>query len=324
MNYEYRIYYYVFLNNLAISFLVVSDFMIENKFKGVFTAILTPFKNDSVQSIDYESLGNIIEFQIKNGIDGIVPCGTTGESPTLTPEEHKKVIEYVVKKVNKRVLVIAGTGSNCTREAIEFSKHAEESGVDACLIVNPYYNKPTQEGLFLHFKAIADSIKIPIIVYNIKGRTGVNVETQTLMRIINACPNVLAVKEASGDLNQIKEVISKKPEGFSVLSGDDNITLELIKSGGAGVISVASNIIPHKMVELTKLALEGKYAEAEILNKELTPFFEVEFIETNPIPIKFMAVQKEMCEEIYRLPLCELSIEHKQKVLQVMNQLNLI
>ncbi|MFA5931580.1 MAG: 4-hydroxy-tetrahydrodipicolinate synthase [archaeon] len=298
--------------------------MVENKFKGVFTAILTPFKNDSNQSIDYEALENIIEFQIKKGVDGIVPCGTTGESPTLTPEEHKKLIEYVVKKVNKRVLVIAGTGSNCTREAIELSKHAQESGADACLVVNPYYNKPTQEGLFLHFKAIANSVKIPIIVYNIKGRTGVNVETQTLLRIACACSNVLAVKEASGDLNQIKEIISKKPKGFSVLSGDDNITLELIKSGGQGVISVASNIIPEKIAKLTKLALERNYAQAEILNKELAPFFEVEFIETNPIPVKFMAAQKGMCREVYRLPLCELSTEHKQKILQVMKQLKLI
>jgi len=296
--------------------------MVEKMFKGVFTAIVTPFKKD--ESVDYAALGKLVEFNIKNGVNGIVPCGTTGESPTLSHEEHMKVVEFVIKKVNKRCLVIAGTGSNCTREAIDLTKHAEKSGADAVLIVNPYYNKPTQEGLYRHFKAIANSIKIPLIVYNIKGRTGVNVDTPTLMRIVNDCPNVLGVKEASGDMNQIKDVLAKRPERFCVLSGDDNIAFELVKNGGQGVISVASNVIPDKMIELMKLALNGKFAEAEALNKSLIPFFEAEFIETNPIPIKYMVAQRKMCEEVYRLPMCEMSQEHKEKVLLVMKQLNLL
>lgn len=294
----------------------------DKMFKGVFTAIITPFNSD--ESIDYVSLEKLIEDQISSNIAGIVVCGTTGESPTLSPKEHNEVIEFVTKKVNKRVLVIAGTGSNCTREAIELTNHAEQIGVDATLQVNPYYNKPTQEGLFLHFKSIADSTKLPVIIYNIKGRTGVNIETPTLMRLINSCPNILGVKEASGDMDQIREVLSKKPDYFSVLSGDDNLTLEVVKHGGDGVISVASNIVPKKMVKLTLQALNGNYSIAETIHKELAPLFGVEFIETNPIPIKFMLSKTGVCKEIYRLPLCELREESKNKVLNTIKELNLI
>jgi 4-hydroxy-tetrahydrodipicolinate synthase len=291
-------------------------------FKGVYTAIITPFKKD--ESVDYDALKDLIEFNIKNGVAGIVPCGTTGESPTLNYIEHEDVIEFVIKQVNKRVKVIAGTGSNCTREAIDLSKHAEDSGADALLLVNPYYNKPTQEGLYRHFKAIADSVKIPVILYNIKGRTGVNLETPTLLRIAKDCKNVTGVKEASGDMNQIKDVIKQRPNNFSVLSGDDNLTLEIIKNGGDGIISVASNVVPEKMTKMVKSALSGNLAEAEKINKELAPLFEVEFIETNPIPIKFMAAQMNMCEEVYRLPMCEMTKEHKEKVKSVMEVLKLI
>jgi len=296
--------------------------MDEKKFKGVFTAIITPFKRD--ESVDYDALGKLIEFQINNGVAGIVPCGTTGESPTLNHAEHKKVIEFVIKKVNKRCFVIAGTGSNCTKEAVELSRDAQRAGADGLLLVNPYYNKPTQEGLFLHFKKIADSVKIPVIVYNIKGRTGVNVETPTLMRIISACPNVIAVKEASGDLNQMKDVIAKAPSYFSVLSGDDNMTLNLIKAGGVGIISVASNAVPGEMVKMVKFALAGNYSEAEKINSSLAPFFENIFIETNPIPIKFVLAQKKMCEEVYRLPMCEMTLDHKGKVASLIKQMGLI
>jgi len=180
-------------------------------FKGVYTAIITPFKEDSV---DFEALGKLIDFNISKGVDGIVPCGTTGESPTLNYSEHDEVIEFTVKHVAGRVKVIAGTGSNSTREAVRISKHAEKSGADGILVVSPYYNKPTQEGLYRHFKAIADSVKIPMIIYNIKGRTGVNVETSTLMRLAKDCSNIIGVKEASGDMKQIKDVISQRPAGF--------------------------------------------------------------------------------------------------------------
>jgi 4-hydroxy-tetrahydrodipicolinate synthase len=291
-------------------------------FKGVFTAIITPFKED--ESIDEEALKKLIDFNIEGGVSGIVPCGTTGESPTLDHEEHGRVIEIVVKHVNKGVPVIAGTGSNSTKEAIEMTKHAEEVGADACLLVNPYYNKPTQEGLYRHFKAIADSVKFPCIVYNIKGRTGINVETSTLMRLIKDCKNIVAVKEASGDINQMKDVIAQRPEGFSVLSGDDGITLELIKAGGNGIISVASNLVPDRMVAMVKSALDGNFDEAEKLNSELAPLFDVEFIETNPIPIKAALAMKGMVTEKYRLPMCELMPENREKLKKVISEMGIV
>ena len=285
--------------------------MTMTRMQGVYTAIITPFKKD--ESIDWDALKKLVEFQIANGVAGIVPCGTTGESPTLTDEEKTELIKRVVKQVNKRCQVIAGTGSYCTAKAISSSKKAEELGVDGLLIVNPYYNKPTQEGLYRHFKAIAHSVQIPVVVYNIKGRTGVNVETKTLMRIVHDCKNVVAVKEASGDLNQMKDVIAQRPSGFSVLSGDDGITLDLIKAGGDGLISVASNFIPSQMVELVDAALEKDFPRAEKLHKELTPFFEGEFMETNPLPIKAALAMQGKCEEVYRLPMCEMRPENRQK-----------
>lgn len=291
-------------------------------FEGTFTAIITPFREDG--SVDEEALKKLIDYNIENGVSGIVPCGTTGESPTLSNAEHGRVIELTIEHVKKRVPVIAGTGSNCTREAVRLSQHAEEAGADGVLLVNPYYNKPTQEGLYRHFKAIADAVKIPCIIYNIKGRTGVNVETRTLMRLVKERKNIAAVKEASGDINQIKDVIRQRPEGFSVLSGDDNITLELIKAGGNGVISVASNIVPDKMSEMVRLALDGKLEDAEKINSELAPLFEAEFIETNPIPIKYMLSLKGMCNEVYRLPMCELMPDSKEKVKKVMGEMGLI
>jgi 4-hydroxy-tetrahydrodipicolinate synthase len=291
-------------------------------FRGVFTAIVTPFRED--ESVDEDTLKNLIDFNIENGVAGIVPCGTTGESPTLSHTEHDRVIELTVKHVNGRVPVIGGTGSNSTKEAIRLTKHAEEVGVDAALLVNPYYNKPTQEGLYRHFKAIADSVKIPCIVYNIKGRTAVNVETETLIRLIKDCDNLAGVKEASGDMNQIKEVINQSPADFSVLSGDDNIALELIKNGGQGVVSVISNLVPNKMSTMVKFALEGNFVEAEKLDKYLSPLFEAEFFETNPIPVKYMLALKGMCQEVYRLPMCELRPENKAKVEEVLKRLELI
>jgi len=291
-------------------------------FKGVFTAIITPFKEDG--SLDEECLKKLIDFNISNGVSGIVPCGTTGESPTLSHPEHDRVIELTVQHVNERVPVIAGTGSNSTAEAIRLSKHAEEVGADGLLIVNPYYNKPTQEGLYRHFKAVADAVRVPVVVYNIKGRTGVNVETATLVRLMKDCDNIQAVKEASGDLEQMKQVIAQRKEGFAVLSGDDNITLDLIKAGGNGVVSVASNIVPDRMVAMVKAALDGNFSEAEKLNSSLGPLFEVEFIETNPIPIKCGLAFKGMCNEVYRLPMCELRPENKEKLKEVLTEMKII
>lgn len=291
-------------------------------FRGLYTAIVTPFTVN--ENVDEGALKKLIDFNLAGGVDGIVPCGTTGESPTLTHDEHDRVIELTIEHINGRAKVLAGTGSNSTREAVRLSKHARRSGADALLLVTPYYNKPTQEGMYRHFREIAESVSIPSIIYNIKGRTGINLETDTLVRLMTDCANIVGVKEASGDLNQMKDVIARKTKEFSVLSGDDNMTLPLIKAGGDGVISVASNIIPERMARLVKLALEGKFTEAEALEKEISPLFAVEFVETNPIPIKYMLSLKGMCNEVYRLPICELRPASKEKVQAVMKQMGLL
>jgi len=281
---------------------------------GVYTALITPFTKEG--AFDENAFRDLIEFQIKSGINGLVPCGTTGESPTLSHEEHDRVIQLTVETAAGRVPVIAGTGSNATSEAIQLSQHAEKSGVDAVLLVNPYYNKPTQKGLYLHFKAIADSISIPCVLYNIQGRSGVNLETETLARLAAECSNITTVKEASGNLQQMKDVIASTDSNFHVVSGDDNMTLSLIEAGGKGVISVASNLIPDKMVSMVNLALEGKFAEARVKESLLADFFKTMFIETNPIPIKTAMAMRGWCEEVFRLPMCSLSSEGKRAKLK--------
>ncbi|MFH2132361.1 MAG: 4-hydroxy-tetrahydrodipicolinate synthase [bacterium] len=280
--------------------------------RGVYTAVITPF--DTQGNIDETAYRNLIDFQIENGIDGLVPCGTTGESPTLSHEEHDRLIEITVDHVNKRVPVIAGTGSNSTREAIRLTTHAKKAGVDAVMLVNPYYNKPTQKGLFLHFREIANAVDIPCMVYNIKGRTGVNLETDTLMELCAACENIIAVKEASGDLEQIKSVIARRRNGFSVMSGDDNIALKLIEAGGDGVVSVASNLIPGKMVTMVHTALKGDIQGARALEAPLADFFKAMFVETNPIPIKTAMAMAGRCQEVFRLPMCTLTTEENRKI----------
>ena len=282
--------------------------------KGVYTALITPFTKEG--AFDEAAFRDLIEFQIASGISGLVPCGTTGESPTLSHEEHDRVIQLTVETAAGRVPVIAGTGSNATSEAIQLSRHAEQSGVDAVLLVNPYYNKPTQQGLYLHFKAIADSISIPCVLYNIQGRSGVNLETETLARLAAECSNITTVKEASGNLQQMKDVIASTDASFHVVSGDDNMTLSLIEAGGKGVISVASNLIPDKMVEMVGLALEGKFEEARAKEALLADFFKTMFIETNPIPIKTAMAMRGWCEEEFRLPMCGLSSEGKRAKLK--------
>ena len=282
--------------------------------KGVYTALITPFTKEG--TFDENAFRDLIEFQIKSGISGLVPCGTTGESPTLSHSEHDRVIQLTVETAAGRVPVIAGTGSNATSEAIQLSQHAEKSGVDAVLLVNPYYNKPTQQGLYLHFKAIADSISIPCVLYNIQGRSGVNLETETLARLAAECTNITTVKEASGNLQQMKDVIASTDSNFHVVSGDDNMTLSLIEAGGKGVISVASNLIPDKMVTMVNLALAGKFAEARVKEAQLADFFKTMFIETNPIPIKTAMAMRGWCEEVFRLPMCGLSSEGKRAKLK--------
>ncbi len=290
------------------------------RFRGVYTALVTPFTE--IGTVDYQTIEKIVEMQIDAKIDGIVPCGTTGESPTLSHEEHDRVIAKCVSYASGRTKVIAGTGSNSTTEAIRLSQHAEDAGADALLLVNPYYNKPTQKGLFLHFKAIAESVKLPCILYNIKGRTGVNIETETLLELERACPNIVAVKEASGDLSQMKNVIERTDDDFSTLSGDDNLALELVKLDGDGVISVASNLFPREMVKMIHSALEGNWDVAERMGKWFAPFFSACFVETNPIPIKTAMAHLGILRESFRLPLCSLEKEeHRNLVCSIVDRM---
>ncbi|NCC12540.1 MAG: 4-hydroxy-tetrahydrodipicolinate synthase [Spirochaetia bacterium] len=287
--------------------------MREISFRGVFTAMVTPFtKKDN---LDEQRLEEIIEAQIQSGVDGLVPCGTTGESPTLSHDEHDRVIALTVKFSNGRVPVIAGTGSNATTEAIRLSRHAQQVGADAVLLVNPYYNKPTQRGLFLHFKAIADSVDIPCILYNIKGRTGVNIETETVKALSDACSNIVGVKEASGSLKQMQDVIEATHGKFHVLSGDDNLSLPLIESGGDGVISVGSNICPAYISKMIHLALDGHFEAARAMEANLSGFFKACFLETNPIPIKTAMARYGWCEESFRLPMCTFENEENRRLL---------
>ena len=291
-------------------------------FKGAITAIVTPFSEN--EGIDEQALRNLVKFQIENGIDGIVPCGTTGESPTLDHEEHQKVIEITIDAANGKIPVIAGTGSNSLREAIAMTRKAADAGAAASLQVCPYYNKPTQEGLYRHFSEIAKATDIPIIIYNIQGRTGINMETGTLARLAKEHSNIAGVKEASGNIAQMMDVISTLPKNFTVLSGDDNLALPLMALGGKGVISVASNIIPKEMHELTELASNGRFEEAKKLHYRLLPLFKGIFIETNPIPIKAALAMKGMIQETYRLPMCRLKQENREKLKAILSGLKLL
>jgi 4-hydroxy-tetrahydrodipicolinate synthase len=288
------------------------------KLEGVFTALITPFTSDG--SIDEQSLRKLVDFQMNEGISGLLPMGTTGESPTLSHEEHIRVIEIVIDQAEGRVPVIAGSGSNSTQEAVDITLQAMESGADASLQVAPYYNKPSQEGFYRHFTTVADKVDIPIIVYNIPGRTGKNIENSTMLRIAEH-PNIIGVKEASGNINQMMDLILAKPDDFIVLSGDDNLSLPLTLLGGRGVVSVASNYMPGKMMEMINAALAGEVEKARSIHYELLPFFRGLFFETNPIPIKYAMHLKGMIEESYRLPLCPMSDDNKEKLAEVIKNL---
>lgn len=293
------------------------------KFRGLHTAVVTPFTREGL--VDFVAFRQIIEFQIEGGVDGVVPCGTTGESPTLSTKEMASLVRTAKEVSNGRVAVIAGTGSNSTEEAVRLSKNGAAHGADALLLVNPYYNRPTQKGLYLHFRKIADSVDIPCILYNIKGRTGVNLETPTLVKLAHDCDNIVAVKEASGDLEQMKAVIEQAPANFTVLSGDDNISLDLIEAGGDGVISVASNIIPNYMSRMIGSALAGDFKQARQVEAQLAPFFGACFVETNPIPIKTVMAHYGWCEEEFRLPMCSLEREeHRAMIFKSLENLEII
>ena len=283
-------------------------------FRGAIVAIVTPFKKGKV---DEAALRKLVEFQIKNGTDGIVPCGTTGESSTLSHEEHDRVIEIVIEAVNKRVPVIAGTGSNSTAEAIRLTRHAHEAGADGALMVAPYYNRPTQEGLYQHYKAVADAVRIPIIIYNIPGRTGVNINPDTLARLAKV-KNIVGVKEASGSIKQMSDVIRLCGPDFDVLSGDDLFTLPLMAMGGKGVISVISNVAPADMAAMVDAFDAGDLEKARALHHKMAPLIDSLFIETNPTPVKAaLAMMKKISYEV-RLPLYRMSDGNYEKLKKVM------
>lgn len=290
-------------------------------FEGVFTALITPFTKDG--KLDEQALRKLVDFQIDQGIDGLVPVGTTGESPTLSPEETEQVIRIVVKQTGGRVPVIAGTGSNCTDKAIHMTEKARQIGATASLQVAPYYNKPTGEGFFRHFTAIADAVDLPMVVYNIPGRTGKNIENPVMLKLAQY-KNIVAVKEASGNISQMMDLIANKPKDFDVLSGDDNLTYPLMALGGKGVISVASNAVPDRMKDLTHSALKGDWDRARKLHYELLPLFKAIFLETNPIPIKATMAMKGFVEEVYRLPMCPMSAENKKALTEVLKQLKVL
>lgn len=289
-------------------------------FRGAMVAIVTPFKNDR---IDETALRELIEFQIANGTDAIVPCGTTGESATLSHEEHDRVIEITIDAVKKRVPVIAGTGSNNTAEALRLTKHAYEAGADGALIVCPYYNRPTQEGLYQHFKAIAESVPIPIIPYNIASRTGVNMLPEMVAKLARI-KNIVGIKEASGSIKQMSDVINLCGKDFAVLSGDDIFTLPLMAMGGAGVISVVSNVAPADMAGLVDACFAGDTAKAKELHYKMSPLIDALFIEVNPIPVKAALALMGKIEYEYRLPLCKMTDANHGKLKKVITDYGLI
>jgi 4-hydroxy-tetrahydrodipicolinate synthase len=289
--------------------------------KGCGTALATPFAPDG--GLDEQALRRFVDFQIDGGIDFLVPCGTTGESATLTEAEHLRVIEIVVEQAKQRVPVIGGAGGNNTAHIVDLAKKVEERGVDGILSVSPYYNKPTQEGLYQHFKAIADSVKVPIVIYNVPGRTAGNILPDTVVRL-SQIENIIAVKEASGSMDQITEVAAKVPEDFKVFSGDDSMTVPVMAVGGVGIISVASNEIPGEMSELARHCLNGDYAAARKLNKKLLPIMKINFIETSPIPVKAALAMMGLMAESYRLPLVPMQSANRAILKTVLESMNLI
>ncbi len=289
-------------------------------FKGSIVAIVTPFKKGKV---DEKALGDLIEWHIAQGTTAIVPCGTTGEASTLDYKEHYRVINIAVKTVNKRVPVIAGTGANSTDETIEITKHAKKSGADAALLVSPYYNKPTQEGIYRHYKAIAEAVDMPLVPYNVPGRTASNVLPSTVARLAEI-KNIVAIKEASGDMKQVSEIIRLCGDRITVLSGDDFTTLPLLALGGKGVISVSANVAPKAVSQMCSFWLKGQYDKARALHYKLEPLNAAMFIETNPIPVKTALAMMGKIQEEFRLPLCEMAPANKEKLKKVLKDLKLI
>ena len=307
-------------------------------FRGSIVAIVTPFSAKGARlpdgqgsasggkdgKVDEKTLRALIEFQIKNGSSGILPCGTTGESATLSFQEHVRVIEITVEQVKKRVPVIAGTGSNSTEEAIMLTLHAAKAGADASLQVSPYYNRPTQRGLYEHFRKIADSVDIPIVLYNIASRTGVNIEPETIAKLASDCKNIVGVKEASGSLDQMSRIRQLCPPEFDLISGDDSLTLPVLSLGGTGIISVVANIAPRDTADLVSAFIQGDIKKAQVLHFKLLPLIKAVFLETNPIPVKTAMGLLGMCEPDLRLPLCAMSPENLEKLKKALKEYGLL
>ena len=286
-------------------------------FRGTFTALVTPFRNADVDLAAFEKL---IETQIAAGISGVIAVGTTGESPTLTHEEREEIIKRTVKIANGRCKVLAGTGSYSTREAIEATTAAEKAGVDAALLVAPYYNKPSQEGLFRHFKAIAAATSLPIMLYNIPGRCSVDIGADTVVRLAESCKNIVSIKEASGSVERVGELRRRLPDAFTILSGDDSLALPFMSVGAVGIVSVASNLIPSEVCALVRACESGDFKSAEKLQRKLLPLFKDLFIEPNPVPVKTaLGWRGQMSSEV-RLPLCEMSDANQARLRKTLDE----
>jgi len=288
-------------------------------FKGSFVALVTPHLADG--TIDEKRFRELIEFQIKNGTHGIVPCGCTGEAATMTHDEQKKLIKITVETVNKRIPVVAGTGSNNTAEALDLTRYAKNSGADGALLITPYYNKPTPEGQYRHYERIAKEVDIPIVLYNVPSRTGISILPQTVAKL-SKIANIVAIKEASGSLDQVSQILSLCD--ITVLSGDDSLTLPMMSIGAKGVVSVAANVMPKEVAKMVNLALNGKYEEARKIHLKLMPIFKGLFIETNPIPVKTALALMKMIEANWRLPLCEMTKENLENFKKILKEIGLI
>ena len=295
--------------------------MAEISLKGMGVALITPFKED--ESVDYEALGRLVDYQVQNGTDYLVVLGTTAETPTLTEEEKRNIIDLVVSHVRGRIPIVLGVGGNCTRNVVDQLKHGNFQGIDAILSVVPYYNKPSQEGIYQHYKAIAQATKLPIVLYNVPGRTGVNMTAETTLRIAREFKNVSAVKEASGNITQMDDIIKNKPDRFNVISGDDGITFPLLTLGAVGVISVIGNAFPREFSRMVRLALAGDYENSRLIHHRFTELFSLLFVDGNPAGVKSMLNMMGFIENKLRLPLVPTRIVTYEKIRDVLRQLSI-
>jgi 4-hydroxy-tetrahydrodipicolinate synthase len=295
--------------------------LLKKSYYGTYTALVTPFKDGKV---DEAAFANLIRLQIKAGVEGIVPVGTTGESPTLDYEEHLKVIELAVKYAKGKVHVVAGTGANSTKEAVYLTREAEKLGANASLQVAPYYNKPTQEGLYQHFRKVAEATRLPVILYSIPGRCGVEIGVETVARLAKDCPNIIGIKEAGGNADRVSQLRMVVPEKFVILSGDDSLTLPFMAVGAVGVVSVASNLIPKQVAQMVRAYLEGNLLKAQLLHQKYYPLFKDLFIETNPVPVKAAMAMMGLIEEEVRLPLVGMSAKNREVLRQTLVRCGLL